>query len=289
MDKDMEEHPIHRSQHGFTKGRSTESVISNTVDYIEQFLFDKTPCLGMFLDISSAFDSISIDHIRDTLLAHNGTPDMVEWYYSYLGRRYLDIELHGENTQLTTATGFPQGGVCSAKFWLIAFDEAIHIINSQKTVAVMFTRATRDFTCQVRMDGQLIPYSPSVIYLGVTLVQELKWKPHILNKIKKVKGLLMKIASITSAYWGPKPKLMKWAYTGIVQPALLYAAMAWAHAIESEDIITLLRRINRQAMNTIVKVPRSTPTQAMELILDIIPLHIHIKKEGLAAYIRLKS
>ena len=337
MDKDMEEYPIHRSQHGFTKGRSTESAISNTVDYIEQFLFDKTHCLGMFLDISSAFDSISIDHIRNTLLAHNGTPDMVEWYYSYLGRRYLDIELHGERTQLTTATGFPQGGVCSAKFWLIAFDEAIHIINSgnivgngyaddcsaliggdhpdnmidamqsmldrlvtwgrscglnfnpQKTVAVMFTRATRDFTRQVRMDGQLIPYSPSVVYLGVTLDQELKWKPHILNKIKKVKGLLMKIASITSAYWGPKPKLMKWAYTGIVRPALSYAAMTWAHAIESEDVITQLRRVNRQAMNTIVKVPRSTPTQAMELILDITPLHLRIKKEGLSTYIRLKS
>ena len=25
--------------------------------------------------------------------------------------------------------GFPQGGVCSAKFWIIAFNEAIEIIN----------------------------------------------------------------------------------------------------------------------------------------------------------------
>ena len=336
MDKDMEDHPIHHLQHGFTKGKSTESAISNTVDYIEEFLFAKQHYLGVFLDISSAFDSISIDHIRQKLLEHNGTPDMVEWYYSYLGRRYLEVELHGEKVNLTTNTGFPQGGVCSAKFWLIAFNEAIEIINSngitgngyaddcsaliggdhphnmieqmqtmlerlvawglscglrfnaQKTVAVMFTRATRDFPRQVRMDGQLLPYQQTVVYLGVTLDSEIKWGPHILNKIKSSKRLLMKMSGITRAYWGPKPKLMKWAYTGIVRPALTYASLVWAHAAEAEEIETMLRRLNRLAINTIVKVPRSTPSRALEIILDIFPLHLHIMKEGLSAYLRLK-
>ena len=160
--------------------------------------------------------------------------------------------------------------------------------NSQKTVAVMFTRATREFERQVRMDGQLLPYSSSVVYLGVALDQELKWLPHVHNKIIRVKRFLMKMASLTSSYWGPRPKLMRWAYTGIVRPSLSYAALAWAHTAEAEDIETLLRRVNRLAMNTIVKVPKSTPTRAMEIILDIYPLHLHLMKEGLAAYTRLK-
>ena len=336
MEKDMEDFPIHPLQHGFTKGKSTESAISNTVDYIEEFLFDKQHCLGVFLDISSAFDSISIDHIKKKLLEHNGTPDMVQWYHSYLQRRYLEVELHGDSVKLTTGTGFPQGGVCSAKFWLIAFDEAIQIINSngitgngyaddcsaliggthphnmiekmqtmlerlvnwglscglrfnpQKTVAVMFTRATRSFDRQVRMNGQLLPYSSSVVYLGVTLDRELKWNEHVLNKVAKTKRLLMKLASITSAYWGPKPKLMRWAYTGIVRPTFSYAALSWGLAVEAEDLEKVCRRLNRLAMNTMVKVPRSTPTRALEIILDIHPLHLHVMKEGLSTYIRLK-
>ena len=336
MDKDMEDHPIHPMQHGFTKGKCTESAISNTVDHIEQFLFQKNHhCLGVFLDISSAFDSISIDHIRQTLLEHNGSPDMVEWYYSYLGRRYLEVELYDETIHLTTARGFPQGGVCSAIFWLIAFDEAIRIINSegiigngyaddcsaliggthphnmvekmqsmlerlvawgnscglrfnaQKTVAIMFTRATREFNKLVRMDGQLIPYSDTVVYLGVTLDKELKWRPHIHSKIKKAKSLLMKMTSLVYSYWGPRPKLMRWAFTGIVRPMLAYAALIWGHAIEDDTIETLFRRVNRLAMNTIVKVPRSTPTRAMEIVLDVMPLHLHIHKEGLRIYFRL--
>ena len=131
VDEDIKNKPIHDMQHGFTKGKSTESAISNTADYIEQFLYEGSHCLGLFLDISSAFDSISIDHIKSTLIEHDADPEFVDWYYSYLGRRYLEVDLHGEHVDLTTATGFPQGGVCSARFWLIAFDQAIRIINTR--------------------------------------------------------------------------------------------------------------------------------------------------------------
>ena len=337
MDADMESHPIHAMQHGFTKGKSTNSAISNTADFIEHQLFEGRLCLGVFLDISSAFDSISIQHIKQTLLDHNGTPDMIEWYFSYLGRRYLDVELHGEHLHLTTATGFPQGGVCSARFWLVAFDEAIRIINSegivgngyaddcsaliagtnhhnmidkmqtmlerlvawgnicglrfnaQKTVVIMFTRSKRTFQRRVRMDGQLIPYSDSVVYLGVTMDVELKWRKHIDNKITKAKNLIMKLASITNAYWGPKPKLMRWAFTGIVRPMVSYAAVAWGHVLEEDGFADALRKINRAALCTIVKVPRSTPTRAMEIILDVMPLHLFIKKEGFRTYLRLQN
>ena len=34
---------------------------------------------------------------------------------------------------VTVDTGFPQGGVCTAKFWIIAFNKAIEIINSGTT------------------------------------------------------------------------------------------------------------------------------------------------------------
>ena len=247
MDIDLEDAPLLPKQHGFTKGKSTKSAISNTVDYIEEQLFERSHCLGVFLDISSAFDLISIDHIMQSPLAHNGDPDLVEWYYSYLQKRFLKIELPGDTVRLTTGTGFPQGGVCSARFWLIAFNTAIGIINSkeivgtgyaddcsaliggdltdnmidsmqsklgrlvtwgescnlhfnaQKTVVVMFTRATCSFDREVRMDGNLIPYSNSVVYLGVTLDARLTWQPRIENKIKRTKNLLAKMAHLMAA------------------------------------------------------------------------------------------
>ena len=260
----------------------------------------------------------------------------MEWYYSYLGRRHLEVSLHGETVHLTTGTGFPQGRVCSARFWLIAFDKAIQIINSrgivgngyaddcsallggthsdnmiesmqamldelvawglscglrfnaQKTIAVMFSKSNKTFSRQVRMDGALIPYSETVVYLGVTLDAKLSWSQHVTLKVKKAKALLLKLSSITRSYWGPQPKLMKWAYTGMVRPVISYAALAWGCKIEEEHIENELRRLNRAAINSIVRTPRSTPTRAMEIILDIFPLHLFIMKEGIAAYHRLQ-
>ena len=86
-------------------------------------------CVGVFLDISSAFDTIRPGHVRQALLKHGGDPDLVQWYHGYITHRDIEIAMHGERVAFSTGVGFPQGGVCSAKFWLIAFDYAIQIIN----------------------------------------------------------------------------------------------------------------------------------------------------------------
>ena len=52
------------------------------------------------------------------------------WYHDYIIHRDLHLEMHGERYICSNGIGFPQGGVCSAKFWLIAFNGAIEIINT---------------------------------------------------------------------------------------------------------------------------------------------------------------
>ena len=130
MDEAIRDNPIHEKQHGFTVNKCTESAISNTVNYIEKFVFKNQYALGVFLDISSAFDTIRPSHIKTSLIKHGGEADLVDWYYGYLMRRDLHFDVHGFKYKKSTSMGFPQGGVCSAKFWLIAFDEAIQIINT---------------------------------------------------------------------------------------------------------------------------------------------------------------
>ena len=46
----------------------------------------------------------------------------------------LRINLHGDSLSNECSQGFPQGGVASAKFWVIAFDPAIEIINGHQVV-----------------------------------------------------------------------------------------------------------------------------------------------------------
>ena len=134
MDKNLVYHPIHKNQHGFQIGKGTEGALSGTCDYIERFVLRRGYCLGLFLDISSAYDSMDIEHIRTSLYLHGGQTDLVEWYYNYLSCRILSISLHGDLIQYKCGQGFPQGGVASAKFWIIAFNPAIEIINRHMVV-----------------------------------------------------------------------------------------------------------------------------------------------------------
>ena len=63
---------------------------------------------------------------------------MADWYLGYLLQRNLFFTLGQETVAKSIGIGFPQGGVASAKFWLVAFNEAVEIINSCGIVGTAF-------------------------------------------------------------------------------------------------------------------------------------------------------
>ena len=129
VDMTLESKPISEHQQGFRRCRSTETAISNTVNYIEKFNKRNEHCLAVFLDIAAAFDTIRPEHIKLMLTAKEVDPHLVEWYYKYITERHLTLESDEQEIKTCVDVGFPQGGVCSAKFWIIAFNPAIEIIN----------------------------------------------------------------------------------------------------------------------------------------------------------------
>ena len=70
------------------------------------------------------------------------------------------------------------------------------------------------------MDGQLIQHKDEVKYLGVMLDSKLTWKTHINKKIASAKGIMVKRLTEMRGTFNTKPKLVKWAYTGVVRPKL---------------------------------------------------------------------
>ena len=50
----------------------------------------------------------------------------------------MNFDIQGHKTTISNSMGFPQGGVASAKLWILAFNEAIEIINSEGVYGVGF-------------------------------------------------------------------------------------------------------------------------------------------------------
>ena len=74
-------------------------------------------------------------------MKHEVDSNLAKWYYNYISHRNMYTTIKGATQAITTTTGFPKGGVCSAKFWIIAFNEAIEILNQRGVYDIGFADA----------------------------------------------------------------------------------------------------------------------------------------------------
>ena len=135
--------------------------------------------------------------------------------------------------------------------------------NPSKTEVVMFSRRNIPPPFKLEVDGQEIEFSDSVKYLGVYLDRKLFWHEHILNKISKAKKTLNLLKKQSNNVYGPSPKLAAWIFTGIVRPALSYAAFCWAHGVNTAKIKNALFRLDRSGLLGIAGTAPSTPTRGL--------------------------
>ena len=63
----------------------------------------------------------------------------IGWYYTFLTHRHLITEHNGITYRGNIGIGFPQRGGCDAKFWIVAFNEALNIINQFGALGIGFT------------------------------------------------------------------------------------------------------------------------------------------------------
>ena len=134
-----------------------------------------------------------------------------------------------------------------------------------------------------------IPFQKEVKYLGVTLDSKLLWTSHVQQKLGKAKRHLMAFHNAISKKYGPNPILMKRAYTTIVLPAFTYGCHVWGDKCQQETIKKSLNRLNRLACLLIANVAPSTPTKGLEVIYNIMPVHILIEKRASETMARINN
>jgi len=106
-----------KNQHGFRKGKSTESAIHLLIRRIEDAMATGNYALGVFLDIEQAFDAVSFIAIKEALLEANIPPTISEWIYFMISNRYITLTYCGFSTTKKATKGSPQGGVLSPLLW----------------------------------------------------------------------------------------------------------------------------------------------------------------------------
>ena len=161
-------------------------------------------------------------------------------------------------------------------------------INSDKTAVVPFTRKrSLKNLKRIHLDGKEILPSQEVKYLGITLDSKLLWNRHIKNITSKATKALMICRRLAGNRWGCAPNILRWMYTMIVRPMITYGAVAWYTKLEQRTARQNLCKVQRLACICITGAMRTCPTAAMEVILDLTPLHIVVGSYANATMIRM--
>ena len=108
----FESKKMSKHQFAYRKGMSCETAISRVVDRIESALYRKQQAVGVFLDISGAFDNVDHDKAIQAMRNRNMPEQFVSWYGHCLKNRTVTADIAGAVCSRSVARGTPRVAFC---------------------------------------------------------------------------------------------------------------------------------------------------------------------------------
>jgi ribonuclease HI len=162
--------------------------------------------------------------------------------------------------------------------------------NPKKTEMVLFTRKRKLPNLKAPELLKIkLNFSTEVKYLGIIFDQKLTWNSHLEKRVKKAYISYEQCRRTMGQTWGLTPRIALWIYTAIIRPMLTYGAVVWGPKAQQTTAIRKLDQIQRLACLYTTGAMRTTPTRAMEVILGLTPLDIHVREVVLMTMHRFRT
>ncbi|KAL7744030.1 hypothetical protein ACLKA6_001260 [Drosophila palustris] len=163
-------------------------------------------------------------------------------------------------------------------------------VNPDKTELVLFTRRYKVPTLiPPKLKDSALSFSDSAKYLGLVLDKKLDWNQSTYDRCRKATIALYTCRKAIGIKWGMSPYIVRWLYTAIIRPILLYGILVWWPALSRQSIKKQINKVQRMAEICITGALNTTPNDALDAILNFPPIQLTSQAVATLAAIRIRD
>lgn len=266
------------NQHGFRSQRSTETASFHFSEFIHSQLDKNRTVVGLFFDLSRAFDTIDISFVENKLYNLGVRGNVLSWLISFLSDRKLLVKIkHIKSETHDINIGAAQGSVLAPLIFLLyindltlpgfminfADDTSVAIsADSEEQLNVLLERVLNDMNAwcfsnklilnesktvrvnffKTKPTANIENNSENVKFLGSFLDAHLTWGPQIdliCTKLNRSYFALLKLRQNVEI------STLLSSYYALVYPHLNYNIILWGRAAEVKRVFIIQKRIIR--------------------------------------------